>query len=181
VDEGELFAGSEADLRSKGGPMMAADPEKIARVDHVCGSFRDLFRNLHAIEKPPWIDVDLTMSQLKAIVLVVETGGLSGRVLGEKLGITPSAVTALVDRLVQRGYVRREEDLADRRISWARPTTHAQDLFERLHASHRQQIEETLALLTSDELAIVDRAMTLLKDASAQRLAAQSARPIPST
>jgi len=153
--------------------MTAADTTKAECVYRICVSFRELFRNLHAIEKPPWVDVDLTMSQLKAIVLVVETGGLSGRVLGERLGITPSAVTALVDRLVQRGYVRREEDLADRRISWARPTAHAQELFERLHASHRQQLESTLALLSADELADVDRALRLLQEASARRLAEQ--------
>jgi DNA-binding MarR family transcriptional regulator len=153
--------------------MTAADTTKSACVERICVSFRELFRNLHAIEKPPWVDVDLTMSQLKAIFLVVESGGLSGRVLGERLGVTPSAVTALVDRLVQRGYVRREEDLADRRISWARPTALAQDLFERLHASHRQQLEDTLALLDSEELAEVDRALAVLRDASARRLAHQ--------
>jgi DNA-binding MarR family transcriptional regulator len=158
--------------------MTAADT-KSERVERICVSFRELFRNLHAIEKPPWIDVDLTMSQLKAIVSVVESGGLSGRVLGEKLGITPSAVTALVDRLVQRGYVRREEDLADRRISWARPTALAQDLFERLHASHRQQLENTLELLTADELATVDQALVALRDASARRLVDQAPSSIP--
>ena len=153
--------------------MTATDTAKSERVERICVSFRELFRNLHAIEKPPWIDVDLTMSQLKAIFLVVESGGLSGRVLGERLGITPSAVTALVDRLVQRGYVRREEDLADRRISWARPTALAHDLFERLHASHRRQLEDTLALLTADELVTVDQALMALRAASARQLAEQ--------
>ena len=79
-------------------------------------------RALHAFDRPGWGDLDLTMSQLKTIMLLVETGGLSGRDLAERLGIGPSAVTALVDRLVQRGYARREEDRADRRVSWARPT-----------------------------------------------------------
>jgi len=160
--------------------MTAADITS-ERVERICVSFRELFRNLHAIEKPPWVDVDLTMSQLKAIFLVAESGGLSGRVLGEKLGITPSAVTALVDRLVQRGYVRREEDLADRRISWARPTALAQDLFERLHASHRQQLEDTLALLSADELATVDQALMALREASARRLAGQTSATITVT
>jgi len=160
--------------------MTAADITS-ERVERICVSFRELFRNLHAIEKPPWVDVDLTMSQLKAIFLVAESGGLSGRVLGEKLGITPSAVTALVDRLVQRGYVRREEDLADRRISWARPTALAQDLFERLHASHRQQLEDTLALLSADELATVDQALVALREASARRLAEQTSATITVT
>ena len=149
--------------------MTAAETPRQARVAAICASFTELYRTLHAIGRPAWIDVDLTMGQLRAVVLVTETGGLSGRSLGERLGITPSAVTALVDRLVQRGYVRREEDVADRRISWARPTDQALELLARLHASHRQQLEDTLALLSPDELATVDRAVGLLRDAAARR------------
>ena len=95
------------------------------------------------------------MSQLKTIILLVETGGLTGRDLAERLGIGPSAVTALVDRLVQRGYARREEDRADRRVSWARPTEKAIELFERLHATHRERLAEVLATLAPEELARV--------------------------
>src|SRR4051794_36609500 len=135
--------------RTESGPMTTADVSAgAARQDlvaDICIAFVDLFRSLHAVEKPAWTEVDLTMGQLRAVLLVAETGGLSGRSLGERLGITPSAVTALVDRLVQRGYVRREENSADRRISWARPTDLAQALFARVHASHRKQLEETLA------------------------------------
>ena len=121
--------------------MTAADTSRHERVAGICTAFTELFRTLQSIEKPAWIDVDLTMGQLRAVFLVAETGGLSGRVLGERLGITPSAVTALVDRLVQRGYVRREEDLVDRRVSWTRPTDQALELFARLHASHRKQLK----------------------------------------
>jgi DNA-binding MarR family transcriptional regulator len=151
--------------------MTAADTSRHERVADICTAFTELFRTLHSIEKPAWIDVDLTMGQLRAVFLVAETGGLSGRVLGERLGITPSAVTALVDRLVQRGYVRREEDLTDRRVSWARPTDLALELFARLYASHRKQLEDTLALLTPEDLDLIDRGVGLLRDAALLRLA----------
>jgi len=126
-------------------------------------------RALHALDRPGWGDIDLTMSQLKTIMLLVETGGLTGRDLAERLGIGPSAVTALVDRLVQRGYARREEDRADRRVSWARPTKRATELFERLHATHRERLAEVLATLTSDELALVVQAISTLELAAARQ------------
>jgi DNA-binding MarR family transcriptional regulator len=124
---------------------------------------------LHAMDRPGWGDLDLTMSQLKTIMLLVETGGLTGRDLAERLGIGASAVTSLVDRLVQRGYARREEDRADRRVSWARPTERATELFERLHATHRERLAEVLATLSSDELAMVVQAMTTLELAAARQ------------
>src|SRR4051812_43768284 len=137
-------------------PMTATDTTRHESIGRVCASFYELFKALHTLQRPSWMDVDLTMGQLRAVILVAETGGLSGRSLGERLGITPSAVTALVDRLVQRGYVRREEDTVDRRISWARPTDLALDLFARIHASHRKQLEGTLEMLTPEQLAAVE-------------------------
>jgi len=151
--------------------MTAADTTRQESAARVCVSFYELFKALHALQRPSWMDVDLTMGQLRAVILVAETGGLSGRSLGERLGITPSAVTALVDRLVQRGYVRREEDSADRRISWARPTDLALDLFARVHTSHRKQLEDTLDVLTVEQLEAVDTAVGVLRDAAVRRLA----------
>jgi DNA-binding MarR family transcriptional regulator len=138
-------------------------------IDRVCTAFHGFMKSLHALDRPGWGDLDLTMSQLKTIMLLVETGGLTGRELAERLGIGASAVTSLVDRLVQRGYARREEDRADRRVSWARPTERATELFERLHATHRERLAEVLATLSADELAQVVQAMTTLELAAARQ------------
>ena len=145
------------------------DSAPAAVVDRICTAFRVFMKALHSLDRPGWGDLDLTMSQLKTIMLLVETGGLTGRELAERLGIGPSAVTALVDRLVQRGYVRREEDRADRRVSWARPTTKATELFERLHATHRERLAEVLATLAPEELALVAGAITTLELAATRQ------------
>jgi len=143
--------------------------EPAAVIDRVCLAFHGFMRALHALDRPGWGDLDLTMSQLKTILLLVETGGLTGRDLAERLGIGPSAVTALVDRLVQRGYARREEDRSDRRVSWARPTGKATELFERLHATHRERLAEVLATLTTEDLALIAQAITTLELAATRQ------------
>ena len=56
------------------------------------------------------------MAQFKALLIVADRGGVTGRELSKSLGIGPSAVTSLVDRLVERKLVRREDDPADRRL-----------------------------------------------------------------
>jgi len=62
----------------------------------------------------PWLLLDLTMAQLKAMMLIVQTGGVRSRELADGLGIAPSAATPLVDRLVEQKLARREDDHDDR-------------------------------------------------------------------
>ena len=147
----------------------ASDTSASEAVNRICDAFHGFMRALHTLDKPGWGALDLTMSQLKTIMLLVDTGGLSGRDLAERLSIGPSAVTALVDRLVQRGYVRREEDRLDRRISWARPTEQSIDLFERLHATNRARLVEVLQHLSLDDLAQVQTAITTLELAATRQ------------
>jgi DNA-binding MarR family transcriptional regulator len=164
-----------AELSTDGNPLDSASPpvpgaaESGVLVAQIGAAFHGFMRALHALDRPGWGDLDLTMSQLKTIMLLVETGGLTGRDLAEKMGIGPSAVTALVDRLVQRQYVRREEDRADRRVSWARPTSKATELFERLHATHRERLAELLVTLSFEDLALVAQAISTLERAATRQ------------
>ncbi len=107
-------------------------------------------------------------------MLISATGGMSGRDLARRFGVGPSAITAVVDRLVQRGYARREEDARDRRISWTRPTPAAIALFRQVSAGHDEQLDEILCSLLPDELENVERALLVLRDAGARWLSRQS-------
>jgi len=149
-------------------------------IDLICGAFHGFMRALHALDRPGWGDLDLTMSQLKTIMLLVDSGGLTGRDLADRLGVGASAVTALVDRLVQRDYVRREEDRADRRVSWARPTEKAHALFERLHATHRERLADVLRDLSDEQLQLVAQAIGTL-ELVATRQAGIAPTPTPRT
>ena len=144
-------------------------------IDRICGEFHRFMRALHSLDRPGWGGLDLTMSQLKTIMLLVESNGLTGRDLADRLGIGASAVTALVDRLVQRGYVRREEDRTDRRGSWSRPTEKAVALFERLHATHRERLADVLREVSSEDLALVEQAVAVLAAAAARQASAAGA------
>ena len=51
----------------------------------------------------------------KALGIIAREGPLSAGALAERTGLTPGAITGLVDRLQGAGYARREPDPADRR------------------------------------------------------------------
>jgi DNA-binding MarR family transcriptional regulator len=99
-----------------------------------------------------WLALNLTMAQFKALLLVADTGGLTSRDLSRSLGIGPSAVTSLVDRLVDRKLVRREDDPEDRRVAWIRPTSKALGLRDKLLETNRSVWTEIL-----ENLPISDR------------------------
>lgn len=109
-----------------------------------------------------WLAVNLTMAQLKVALLLVQSGGLPSRVVGERLAIGPSAVTPLVDRLVALKLARRSPDPADRRVIHVRPTAKAMALHEALLQTGRSILIDVVKEVPSSELERVARALTVL-------------------
>jgi len=120
----------------------------------------------------PWLVLGLTMAQLKALILVVQSGGLRSRSLADELGIAPSAVTPLVDRLVEQKLLRREQDPNDRRIVWIRPTARAVAQHDKLMQTNRSVLQQVLDELPPGERQKVYESMQLLLE-SAQRVLAR--------
>ena len=116
-----------------------------------------------------WLAVNLTMAQLKVAVVLVQSGGLPSRAIGQRLAIGPSAVTPLVDRLVALKLARREADPTDRRIVWVRPTPKALALHETLLQTGRAILVDVLKEVPESERQGVARALTVLSE-SAERV-----------
>jgi DNA-binding Lrp family transcriptional regulator len=57
----------------------------------------------------------LTATENKALDLLARRGPITSGELARELGLTPGAVTGLVDRLARAGYAQRVPDEADRR------------------------------------------------------------------
>ena len=61
------------------------------------------------------IRLGLSESDIDALELLIDTGAATAGKLSEVMGLTTGAVTRVIDRLEQAGYVRRTADPADRR------------------------------------------------------------------
>src|SRR5919197_6519430 len=57
----------------------------------------------------------LSQSDIEALEALIDMGASTAGSLGELMGLTSGAITRLIDRLEQSGYVRRAPDPADRR------------------------------------------------------------------
>ena len=108
----------------------------------------DLVQALRTIQvaqgERPWLLLDLTMAQLKAVILLVQFGEMRSRDLADELGVAPSAVTPLVDRLVHQKLARRQPDPGDRRIVRIAPTHKAITLHDSLMQTNKSVLVQVL-------------------------------------
>ena len=136
--------------------------------DAVLQRYRQLMRALQ-IERArrgtePWYECPMTMPQLRALSLIAASQrGLSSRELAAMLAVGPSAITPLVDRLVERGFARRTEDAHDRRIARLETTENGAALLERMAAGQSDVIRDILAQLGPAELEVVGAALDVLQ------------------
>ena len=143
-----------------------------------------MLRVLGPAQARDWVDVDLTMSQLKMMFVLSSAmgpgDGGSGLRVGEVarwLGVTLPTVTAVMDKLVERGLVRRDEDPVDRRQHVCRLTADGQALLHRLMAGRRAFTHALLDHLDEDELAAFLRGMQVVLAAAERLRASASADP----
>jgi DNA-binding MarR family transcriptional regulator len=112
----------------------------------------------------PWLMAVFEGYQPLARALQVERArrGPSSRELAALLGVGASAITPLVERLVERSFARRTDDPHDRRIARLEATRSGADLLEHLAAGRSEVIGDSLAQLEPAELATVSAAFNVL-------------------
>lgn len=99
-----------------------------------------------------WLDLDITMGQLKALMTLIVNGPQSVGALGRALGIAEPSASILVDKLEEQGFATRATDREDRRRTMVQPTVAAQDLFDLLQRGRNEQLAEWLGELDADDL-----------------------------
>jgi len=111
-----------------------------------------------------FMDVELTMPQFRAMVMIRRFGRQTGRELAGRLRVTPGTLVPLVDRLEEQGYLRRVPDLDDRRLTWLELTPKAERLFQRLWGLGAVRIAGAVARLLPAERADLRRLLGRVAD-----------------
>jgi DNA-binding MarR family transcriptional regulator len=126
-----------------------------------------------------WLDVDLTIQQLKVVFLAVRKGSLTAGQIGRELHVGFSTVTGLVDRLVEHGLVSRGEDPNDRRATRVVPTDSARALVEELYSYRRGEFRRLLDLASTETLCSLASGLSGLAQAARKAHAERVAASIP--
>jgi MarR family transcriptional regulator, organic hydroperoxide resistance regulator len=118
----------------------------------VVTQYRTLVGALKASSGTLWMEIDLTIAQLRTLLILAEEGPLVIGQIAQRMGIGLSTGGHLVDRLVQAGLAERTEDVEDRRRTLARLTPKGEDLYARL-LNHSLQIQTLIQKLEDADLA----------------------------
>lgn len=112
---------------------------------------------MHLMMKP---GKDQPLSELPGQVKVcriLEAGPIALSALGDELGVTPSAVTQIADRLERAGYVARATEDTDRRVRRLCLTASGEEMMRARHKARTERAAEVLQALTScQRAALID-------------------------
>src|SRR5215831_2155800 len=119
---------------------------------------------------PAWLQVELTVAQLKALFALVDGGPMPIGGVAARLSIGLPAASSLVDRLVDHGLVERREDRHDRRRTLAEPTAAGEALAQQLRQGSREALRAWLERLDRDDLEALTRGLAAVARAASAPL-----------
>ena len=117
-------------------------------------------------------DHDLSVAQMATLMLLDAEGSSTVSDLAGDLGRSLSATSRLLDQMVRRALVTRQEDPDDRRVKRVALTESGKALVERVQRQRAEAQLSVMAALSEDERDDVMRAMALLAEAATRRRAA---------
>ena len=131
-------------------------PERIAtRID-------ELVRILNPLDQPapPWLDQELTFSQLRVLYLLSEHGPIPMSRLAEYLDVTPATATGVIERLEKRGLAERSHRGDDRRVVECSLSDAGRQMVGASTGARLDQMRQWLSVLTPDELGQLDKLLS---------------------
>src|SRR5579875_736918 len=103
------------------------------------------------------------ISRVEAGVLgAVRSGPRRITDLAEREGCTQPAITRLVDRLQERGWVVREPDPSDGRVVLVALTAEGQEMADRLRGLYREMLHGEMGKLAEEDVRVLARAVEVL-------------------
>ncbi len=102
----------------------------------------------------------LSESDIEALEVLIDTGAATAGRLSDLMGMTTGAVTRVIDRLEQAGYVRRVPDPADRRRVIVEPVPEKMAALEALMAGFGEKSASEIGRYSDAELGVINDFLT---------------------
>ncbi|ASR41120.1 MarR family winged helix-turn-helix transcriptional regulator [Ligilactobacillus agilis] len=102
---------------------------------------------------------DLTMREMHAIHAISMYDHKSASEVAKELHLTPGTLTAMVDRLVRKGYVKRLRSEDDRRVIRLGLTKKGRVIYRAHEAFHNMMVRSFLKDLDATEIKTIEKAL----------------------
>jgi DNA-binding MarR family transcriptional regulator len=144
--------------------------DRSAAIDRAVAGFETLMHRLAGSHAPEFLEIDVTMPQAKILYLLAAAGDLRMSDLVQRLGVSLSTVSGLVDRVVDHGLAARREDASDRRHVVVSLTAAGEAFVDRFRELNARQLRDLLKLLDDDGLRQVGLALAALAEAAGRAI-----------
>jgi len=129
-----------------------AEKDSETLVRHIIKLADDIYRAIKPSVPPEWLTSDLTVAQLRVLLVLYTEGPSRMSSIASSIGIAVSTATGIVDNLVKKGLVMRGADLEDRRLVICSLSHQGQETINRLWALGQFEIEKLLRGLSLEQL-----------------------------
>jgi DNA-binding MarR family transcriptional regulator len=146
-----------------------------SHAEHLMTILDSLLADCHLDVKHESTAFGVTASQYQAM-LAVEGQPLPMQEVANRLLVSASTVTRVIDQLVRRGLVRRVPDKADRRSIWVHLTQRGKDRLLQVKANRLENSQAILSLIEPEDqqqlihqLMILDKAAARCREVKLER------------
>jgi len=119
----------------------------------------------------------LSMPQFSVLMQLHYRGACGMSEISERFEVTAAAASQLVDKLVQSGFIKREEDPHDRRAKLLNLTDRGKELIQQGIEERYRWVDQLEERLTAEESVQISEALNIMTRA-AQELEAELVQPV---
>jgi DNA-binding MarR family transcriptional regulator len=125
------------------------------------------------------LDAAVTLPQFRLLAVLADLGPVPSGQAARTLGLDPSTVTRLADRMVAAGHVARGTDPRHRGVVTLELTASGRDLVAAADAWRRRELARIMARLAPADREAVTTALGLLVKAAGDDYGLAAHRPVP--
>lgn len=135
--------------------MVTDDSARSRLVTEVTAEFEQLRQAADMLDEAVAAQVGLNRTDLRCLGIIYRRGRLTAGELAEESGLTPGAITTVLDRMERAGFANRVADPADRRRVLVVSTAAAREVGGRLYGEVEVASSAELAEHSVEQLAVI--------------------------
>jgi DNA-binding MarR family transcriptional regulator len=144
--------------------MITDDSARTLLIGEVTGEFEELRQAADRLDEAVAAQVGLNRTDLRCLGIIYRRGRLTAGELADESGLTPGAITTVLDRMERSGFANRVADPADRRRVLVVSTAATREVGGRLHGEVEVASSAELAGHSPQELTVIRDYLRRLRD-----------------
>jgi DNA-binding MarR family transcriptional regulator len=136
--------------------------EKDELIADIVELHRRVNRSLRQSNQDAWMQLTLTVPQVKSLFFITNHGSSNFKNLAVALKVSQSNLTGVIDRLVEQELVSRAENPEDRRMMSLTATDRGEALVSDLRDRRISHLSKALSELSPRDLSTISRGLALL-------------------